>query len=338
MDRTRQDDRGSAVSTWKLLALSDPELEQADIVRVNVSVARELTPRRDLDVGRYCRIVDNWIQQFARWLPGAEAAFRRTPEKWKNDIHFFRVGMLAGFLGHEIGIRYKDEQKHAQAVRYTNPSDLFLNGLIDTKQGTCASMPTLHVAMARRMGWPVSLAAVKSHFISRYDDGKVYHNIEATDTHPGSFASGSDEDYIGRYTLPRKAIACGSDLRRLSAREMLGIFIAFRARHYADIGDVPAADRDYALARVLVPCHRQTYLGAMMPMLNTGTRLFDPDEVGHPDSLRRDGGATNESSPPSRPRGTAPLEPGTHVLTISPDSTGTGILGSMWHYGGRSQL
>ncbi len=34
-----------------------------------------------------------------------------APHKWKNSLDFFRVGMLIGFLGYEIGIRYNDEQK-----------------------------------------------------------------------------------------------------------------------------------------------------------------------------------------------------------------------------------
>ena len=215
MSRKRRRPTNDA-TPWHFLALSDAELERADVVRLNLAVAREIPALADLDVGRYVRIVDEWARQFARVLPGMEARFRRTPEKWNNDIRFFRVGMLQGFLGHELGLRYIDEQKHATAVRYMNPSDLFLNGLIDTKQGTCGNMPVLHVAMARRMGWPVSLACAKSHQISRFDDGEVVHNIEATSTHPGSFCSDPDEVYIEQYNLPAKAIECGSDLRKLS--------------------------------------------------------------------------------------------------------------------------
>ena len=162
------------------------------------------------------------------------------------------------------------------------------NGLIDTRQGTCASMPTLHVAIARRLGWPVSLASVKSHFISRYDDGEVHHNIEATNTHPGGFVSNPDEMYIQRFDVPPKAISSGSDLRRLSTREMLGVFVAFRARHFLDSGDLDRADRDYALARAIIPTHRRTYIAAMAPFLHRGSRLFEPGELGHPNSLPRE--------------------------------------------------
>jgi len=269
----------------QLLALSDAELEKADVVLLNLAVAREIPALADLDVGRYVRIVDEWTRQFARLLPGMEATFRKTPKRWQDDIRFFRVGMLQGFLGHEIGIRYIEEQKKATAVRYTNPGDLFLNGLIDRRQGTCGNMATLHVAIARRMGWPVSLACAKSHLISRFDDGQAVYNIEATSTHPGSFASDPDEVYVEQYSLPDKAIECGSDLGKLTAREMAGVFLSQRGRHYCDVGNMDQADLSYAMSRVLFPQSRCAYIGGIVPMIRRGAELFDRGELGHPDSL-----------------------------------------------------
>jgi hypothetical protein len=151
-------------SVWQWLAFADDELERCDLVAANLAIARGVPALADLDVARYRRIVDEWTQQFAAQLPRMEQTFLKAPHKYKSDIRFFRAGMLAGFLGKEIGIRYIEEQKDATSVVYTNPSDLFLNGVIDTKRGTCGNMAALHVAMCRRMGWPVSLAAVKSHF------------------------------------------------------------------------------------------------------------------------------------------------------------------------------
>src|SRR5262249_50895476 len=78
-------------------------------------------------------------------------------------------------------------------VRYTDPSDLFLNGVMETRRGTCGNMSMVHVALAWRLGWPVSLACVHSHHITRYDDGRVRYNIEATDTGRGGFVAPTDE-------------------------------------------------------------------------------------------------------------------------------------------------
>ncbi len=122
-------------------------------------------------------------------MPGAERVFRKTPQDWKNDVNFFRFGVLCCYLEHEAGIAYKEDQRNVTAVWYTDPSDLFLNGVMDTRRGTCANMAALHVAIGRRLGWPVSLACARSHFICRYDDGKVTHNIETTQAGYGGFKS-----------------------------------------------------------------------------------------------------------------------------------------------------
>jgi hypothetical protein len=76
--------------------------------------------------------------------------FRRTPQDWKNDVNFFRLGVLCGYLEHEAGIVYNEDQRTATDVYYTNPSDLFLNGVMDTRQGNCGNMAVLHVAIGSR--------------------------------------------------------------------------------------------------------------------------------------------------------------------------------------------
>ncbi len=275
----------------QLMALSDAELEKADIVEMNIAVAKEIPGLEKLEYEHYRQIVDAWTEQFIRWLPTVEYGFQENPAKYKNDAHFFHLGMLAQFLGQNVGIAYIEEQKQAQIadrkagrrteILYTDPGQLLLHGLIDTKRGTCGTMPTLHVAIARRLGWPVALACANSHFVSRYDDGKVVYNIEMTYTE-GGFSEGSDRLYMQNEGVTRKAIACGSDLRKLSAREMLALAIAARARHYNDIGKLDLAARDYALAFTQMPNNRKVYIGLVANLVETGEQLFNGEEIGHP--------------------------------------------------------
>ena len=281
---------GSHRSVAQLIALSDAELERVDIVEMNIAVAREIPGLEKLDYAAYRKTVDGWSDQFRRWLPTTEHAFRQAPEKYKNDINFFRLGMLAQFLDQQVGVAYVEQQKADQkrgvkGVWYTNPGHLLLHGLIDTKRGTCGTMPALHVAVGRRLGWPVALACAKSHYVCRYDDGRVVYNIEATDTGRGGFAAGSDSDYMESEGISRKAVSCGSDLRKLTAREMLGVFVQARARHLADTNKPARAARDYALAHTLFPKSRKIYLGLTGNLVAAGERLFTPGEHGHPASL-----------------------------------------------------
>jgi hypothetical protein len=113
----------------------------------------------------------------------------------------------------------------------------------------------------------------------------VVYNIEATDTGRGGFAEGSDKDYMEREGVSPRAVAVGSDLRKLTAREMLGVFIQSRARHFQDIEQPARAARDYALAHALFPNNRQAYIGLVGNLLTVGERLFAANEFGHPASL-----------------------------------------------------
>jgi hypothetical protein len=167
-----------------------------------------------------------------------------------------------------------EEQKDVKEIRYTNPGDLFLHGLIDTKRGTCGNMSALHVAIGRRLDWPVSLASVGSHTVCRFDNGKVAHNLEATDTGRGGFAVANDQEYAKKFGISQLALERGGELKSMTAREMLGYFIALRARHYADIGELGKADIDYSLARSIIPNHRRTYMGGVQMAVGKGNWLF----------------------------------------------------------------
>jgi hypothetical protein len=293
---TSADNTAGRRTVTQLVALSDADLEKVDILEMNIAVAREIPGLENLEYDHYRRIVDGWTEPFVRWLPEAErGGFYTAPEKYKNDVNFFRLGMLAQFLDQTVGVAYVEDQKQMQLdarkegrkaeIAYTDPGHLLLHGLIDSKRGTCGTMPALHVAIGRRLGWPVSLACTNAHFVCRYDDGKTVYNIEATDTGRGGFAEGSDEEYIKLESISPKAIAVGSDLRKLTAREMLGLFIAARARYYSDTGKADLAARDYCLAFTQFPNNRKAYINQVGCLITTGEILFEGNEQGHPMSL-----------------------------------------------------
>lgn len=270
---------------YEYLALTESELSGTDPVIMNLLVAQSLPNLAELDIAHYATTADEWAAAVRERLSEAEQHFHKTPWEWKNDVNFFRLGVLCGFLEYEAGIAYNGEQQSNGPIWYTNPTDLFLNGVMDTRRGTCANMAVLHVAIGRRLGWPVSLACVRSHFICRYDDGEVKYNIEATQAGHGGFKSDPDDYLIQKYALPRVAISSGSDLRALQPREMLGVFIGFRGRHLRDTGRQREAESDYLLARSLFPASRTLYLDTMALTALAGARLFEPGEVGSPETL-----------------------------------------------------
>jgi len=267
------------------LAMTDDELARIDPLEMNLRVARENPQLACLDIGIYQRLADKWAEGIGQLIERVEGHFWKDPASWKNDINFFRLGILCQYVECELGIRYREDQRRVTAIRYTDPSDLFLNGVMDTRRGTCGNMAALHVSLGWRLHWPVSLACVRSHFICRYDDGTVTHNIEATQAEHGGFKSDSDDYLISQYGLPRKAISCGSDLRAVTPREMLGLFVGLRARHQRDVGQHREAEEDYLLARYLFPAYR---INAREQLAATGVGnldRFEPHEPGHPNTF-----------------------------------------------------
>jgi hypothetical protein len=271
----------------QLLACSNEELTRVDPLVINLLVAKRIPGLSDLDIPRYQRMADQWAEDVRQRLPKAEGVFRQTPWEWKNDVNFFRLGVLCGYLEYETGIAYNEDQQDGRPIFYTEPSDLFLNGVMDTRRGTCGNMAALHVAIGWRLGWPVFLACVKSHFICRYDDGRVTHNIEATQAGYGGFKSDPDQYLIEKYGLLPIAISSGSDLRALKSREMLGAFLGLRGRHMRDTGRLKEAEADYILARWLFPNSRSLYIASMALAVPRGAALFKPGEIGSPQDLAK---------------------------------------------------
>jgi len=173
-------DSGAPVNHYlELLPHSNEQLAKVDPQLMNLLVAKSIPSLAGLDVPRYQQQAGEWAAAITESLPGAERVFRKTPHYWKNDINFFRLGVLCELLEKQAGIAYREDQRNMTEIYYADPTDLFLNGVMDTRRGTCCNMAALHVALGWRLGWPASLAYANTHLVCRYDDGKVAHNIEA---------------------------------------------------------------------------------------------------------------------------------------------------------------
>jgi len=276
-----------------LISLSENELSAVDPLAINLIVARAIPGLEAICVEPYQRLVNIWVHDFAtRFLPDCERTFYSNPTAYKNDLDFFRLGAISHYVEHEIGIEYLQSQRDSKPILYTNPSDLFLNGLLDTRRGTCGNMAALQLAFAWRMQWPVSLACLHSHFLIRFDDGQKQFNIEATQSGFGGFKSDPDEYLIRERNIPDKALAAGSDLKALTRREILGVFVGLRGRHLQDVGIATATDEaimkaevDYLIARSLFPNCRWIYKGQMVVSALRGNEIFEIGEMGHPRTL-----------------------------------------------------
>ena len=271
----------------QFLSMSSEELRRTDPLVMNLVVAKGIPSLANLDIGQYAALADEWATDIRQRLPGMEPHFHRSPQDWKNDIRFFRLGIVCWYVDEVLKVTYPDELANAEDRIYVDPLNVFVNGLMDRRRGSCANMPVLHVAIGWRLGWPVSLACAGNHLFCRYDDGKVTHNIEATAFGRGGFRSHPDDYYREQYHIPEIAVACGSDLRAVTPREMLGLFVSVRAMHFAVSREMCEAELGLLLARHLFPRNRILYSSQMEASIECGLRMFDRGESGHPANVGR---------------------------------------------------
>lgn len=265
----------------ELLALPSEQLEKVDIARMNLLCAEGLRGSENLNIEDCIRTLDAWTHHVERETKRNFHHFQERPKEFNNSIPYYRLGMMGTVLAEDLRIQYNparerqllekrvDEQTVEEQNRFFSSSaDVFIHGLLTGKHyGTCASMPFLYVAVGRRLGYPVTIAARKYHLYLRYDEGNGKHlNMEATENR--GFATPTDEEYrTGQYPMTQEEIdACGW-LRSLSNKEILGICLLNRAhclrsmkRHDDEIAAFDQAARylpDTALMRTALQKNKE---------------------------------------------------------------------------------
>lgn len=120
-----------------------------------------------------------------------------------------------------------------EAVKTKNQ---FLNGYLASREGSCVTMPMLHIVLAERLGWPIQAVRSPKHIFCRYvDENLKKNNIEATCG--GGYIP--NHRYISDTDIPDEAIRNGVYLRTLSKKEYLASMLLNNARfHHVEKNDL----------------------------------------------------------------------------------------------------
>lgn len=138
------------------------------------------------------------------------------------------------------------------------PSAFFLPALLDTKLGTCATLPILYLAVAQRLGLPVYMVSAPQHdFLRIIDTRTARPNIEAT----SGGGPKSDENYIKEFHITDTAVKNGTYLRTMTRREYVGTLFEINADYWARHDAIERSIRYYAIASELDPHSDKAVLG-----------------------------------------------------------------------------
>lgn len=218
----------------ELIAMPEEQLASLDIALMNLLSAEGLPGAENLNVSQCLTVLDQWAemvrQNERKYLP----QFHRNPARYDNSLAKFKAVNLALTLKQDLGCGYNKELVTSDVMAdihstrfFRDSADLFLHGFTEKRKGSCASLPVLMVAVGRRCGYPLYLAASKGHLFCRWEDGSERFNIETAiegvDIKPDS--------YYRQWPFPfdNKEMATEKYLKSLSPEEELGVFSQIRA-------------------------------------------------------------------------------------------------------------
>ena len=194
--------------------------ERIDIGIASLKLAKEVQP--DIDIASYSAMIDDMVK-------GA-----REITKGSTDPDY-RIRALNTYLFMRLRIEYDLSDPQAR-----KPQNRWLNGMLDTKRGSCVTMPLLYLAVAQRLGYPVYPVNIPLHTFLRYVDPRLKkQNIEAT----GGGGYVPNGEYIEVFRISKRAMDSGAYLRTMTYREFLGDLIAQNGVYWGMRGDYEKAAR-----------------------------------------------------------------------------------------------
>jgi regulator of sirC expression with transglutaminase-like and TPR domain len=239
----------------RLLSLRE---DQISLDLVALSLSKGSFP--NLKIRAYRQKIDGLAREVQSLAGGSE-----NPEA--------RINALNAVLFQREGYTYDPDVSAGK--KKGNPAHL--NTLLDTKRGTCLTLPLLYMSVAQRLRYPIRPVMVPGHCFLRYlaPDSRVI-NIEAT----ARGESYPDDFYIHALSVEEKSLKIGSYMRTLSYREYLAVIVDDSATAFNENGAVGRAVDYEKTAVQLDPlcagCYRRlnSYSG-MMSIIDHGPAALE---------------------------------------------------------------
>ncbi len=197
---------------------------QIDIGIACLVITKEICP--DVDIDYFSNQIDIIAKGVEFILQG-----RTEPVARIGAMNTFLY--RAGWWNDSLTFTYDLSDLEANKI-----SNQFLSGYLNTRLGSCITMPMLHLVLADRLGWPIQAVRSPKHIFCRYIDPELkMNNIEATCG--GGFIP--DKRYISDSNIPEKAIKNGVYLRTLSKKEYIASMLSTCARFFYEHKDLNKA-------------------------------------------------------------------------------------------------
>jgi hypothetical protein len=268
----------------ELLASPPSQIGQYDIAILNLLCAEGLPGAENLNPQECIITLDGWAERVSSETERHLYRYRARPREFESSEGYFRMLMMAVVLYEDFSVRYNPERMSRPGAVdpndhfFADSRDVFLHGLLGKGKnspspsplpeervplrarpttlalGTCSSMPVLYVAIGRRLGYPLKLAATKSHVFIRWEGAGERFDLEAT----GRGMNRYDDEHFKQWPYPvtDEEIQADGYLKSLTPVEDLALFLSLRGHCLKEAGRISEAVGCYAEAVRLAPASR----------------------------------------------------------------------------------
>ncbi|MDF7802120.1 hypothetical protein P4C99_21795 [Pontiellaceae bacterium B1224] len=242
----------------ELSSLKTVRLEKVDIARVNLLCAEGLPGAENLNVEECLITLDEWAELVRANEEKYSLQFFQEPKRYDHSLAKFKVVNLGLTLKNDLHCGYdttlieSGAMNDVRSIRFFKSSEsLFLHGFVESRMGSCTSLPVLMVAIGRRCGYPLHLVSCKGHLFCRWDDGVERFNIETAC--PG--VDMKPDEYYTQWPHPasEQEIETEKYLKNLSREEVFAVFSRIRATCLEENGRYEEAAEAYTAALPAFP-------------------------------------------------------------------------------------
>ena len=219
-----------------ILKVISVENKEIDILKLSLLLSKEVFP--DANMIKYTNEINRMVRDIKKVI------------NKKNDP-VYRIGVINDYLYKTNGYKYDVKDMGAKLDK-----NQFITGNIDTKEGSCITMPLLFYVIGKELDLPVTWVRAPEHFFCRYYVDEVsYINIEST----SGGKTAIDEVYISDFKITEEELKKNVYMQSLDDRGCAGDLLCIIATYYARHKDMNKAIDYYMASLMLEPANPFTY-------------------------------------------------------------------------------
>lgn len=222
-----------------VFAIKPEDVSAYDMAELNLLCGSQLEGTHDINIAECLKQLDKLVEMVRAETERNWGRWQRNPAEYENSEAHYRMGMLITVIREDYKCKYNPDlidlerpklqnENIPDSVFFADASNVFLQGLLSgEKMGTCASMPVLYTAVARRLGYPVFLVASKGHLFCRWESDNERRNFEDT----GQGITCNPDDYYKKFPrfISDDELAQGYYLKNLTPQQELAGFLLTRS-------------------------------------------------------------------------------------------------------------